>query len=65
MDEYTSLCKDNSFHSSESDSEPPSKKACGEKFRPLASKRKYSNGKELSWLVNDDVTDCAFRSVCK
>ena len=41
----TSPCMDNSFNSSDSDSEraePPSKKACREKFQPLARKRRYS-----------------------
>ena len=66
----TSPCRDNESNSSDSDSdhaEPPTKKACREKFRPLASKRKYSKNweKEFSWLVYDEDVDGAFCRVCK
>ena len=56
-------CKDNSSNSSDSEfAEPPSKKACREKFQPLASKRMYSKEweKELSWLVYNKDIDGVF-----
>ena len=49
------------------ESGPPNKKACREKFRPLKSTRKYLQSweKGFSWLVYDEDIDGAFCKVCK